>query len=273
MLRPTMLLAVLCTATAAAAAAEPFEFTSRAAVGKAGELIGTPVETPEGEDLGQVRDFAIDLDSGRIAYVVVSVGSFLIEDSLIAVDPGALQRAAGDADRLVIHADAATLRAAGRFSSDDWPLTAGVTGTSPEPTGQPDGGTATGQDGPTDRGRATISDGRKTATLSAGERRIQLIEPEDPEAAADQAGDAESADKAAQTSDAEADGAPRRGPDTRFGRLDRDGDGFLNRAEIAHELSRDDRFADIDRDGDGVIDAAEFDRWQKGGGSADAAQR
>lgn len=265
MLRPTILLAALCTATAAAAAAGPFEFTSRAAVGKAGELIGTRVETPEGEDLGQVRDFAIDLDTGRIAYVVVSVGSFLIEDSLIAVDPGALQRAAGDADRLVIHADAATLRAAGRFSSDDWPLTAGVTGTPPEPTGQPDGGAASGQGNPTDRGRATISDGRKTATLSAGERRIQLIEPEDPEPAADQAGDAESAEKAAQTSDAE--------PDTRFGRLDRDGDGFLNRAEIAHELSRDDRFADIDRDGDGVIDAAEFDRWQKDGGSADAAQR
>ncbi|MDZ7670374.1 MAG: PRC-barrel domain-containing protein [Gammaproteobacteria bacterium] len=273
MLRPTILWAALCTVTAAAAAAEPFEFPSRADVGKAGELLGTRVETPEGEELGRVSDFAIDLDSGRIAYVVVSVGSFLIEDSLIAVDPAALETVAADSDRLVIHAEAATLRAARRFSAGDWPLTADVTGTRREPAGQSGDGAAPRQDAPADRGRATISDGRKTATLSAGKRRIQLMEPEEPAPAADPADGAGIEGKAVQGGNAAADEAPRREPDTRFGRLDRDGDGTLNRAEIAHELSRDDRFADIDRDGDGVIDAGEFDLWQEDGASTDAANR
>jgi hypothetical protein len=54
----------------------------------------------------------------------------------------------------------------------------------------------------------------------------------------------------------------RETPTTLFQRLDRDGDGVLNRAEIAHELSRDDRFADIDSDGDGFIDEQEFDAWR-----------
>lgn len=268
-LRTTILGAVLCTATAAAWAAEPFEFPSRAAVGKAGELLGARVETPEGKELGLVSDFALDLNSGRIAYVVVSVGSFLIEDSLIAVDPAALQAAPDAAGRLIIHADTATLQAARRFSAGDWPLAADVTGTPGEPAVQGDVDTAPDQDAAADRGRATISDGRKTATLSAGERRIQLNEP----AASAPAADSGAGTEAEGSGEATADDARRRRPDTRFGRLDRDGDGVLNRAEIAHELSRDDRFAAIDRDGDGVIDAPEFDAWQEDGGSADAADQ
>lgn len=271
MLRPAILWAALCTASAAAAAAEPFEFPSRAAIGKAGDLLGTRVETRDGEDLGRISDFAVDLDSGRIAYVVVSVGSFLIEDSLLAVDPVALQAAPDNPDRLVIHADTETLRAARRFSAGDWPLAADVTGSPRQPEGQPGAGADPDQDASADHGRATISDGRKTATLSAGERRIQLNEPAESAPAPDSGAEAGAA---AESAGADAAGdAPRRRPDTRFGRLDRDGNGALNRAEIAHELSRDDRFADIDRNGDGVIDAAEFDLWQQDDGSADAADR
>src|SRR5690606_13294597 len=85
-----------------ASAAEPLEFGSPSAVLKASELKGRIVETRDGEELGRVQDFAIDLASGRIGYVVVSVGSFLIEDSLIAVAPDALRQSADVDGRLVL---------------------------------------------------------------------------------------------------------------------------------------------------------------------------
>lgn len=252
-----------------ATAAERFEFPDRAAIGKAGDLLGTPVRTRDGADLGRVHDFAVDLDSGRVAYVVVSVGSFLIEDSLIAVHPGALRRN-GDGDALTLDADAEALRAAGRFSSDAWPIAADVTGT-PRPDGDRAGQSEADSGAPReraadDRGRATISDGRRTATLSAGERRIDLLEQGEPQAPAEAA----EADATQRSRSAESQQRP---PATLFQRLDRDGDGVLNRAEIAHELSRDDRFADIDRDGDGFIDEQEFDAWRADDNPAEAAAK
>jgi sporulation protein YlmC with PRC-barrel domain len=52
----------------------------------AGSLKGTKVHNFAGEDLGKVDDFVLDLDSGRIAYVVLSIGGFLgIGDRLHAV--------------------------------------------------------------------------------------------------------------------------------------------------------------------------------------------
>jgi sporulation protein YlmC with PRC-barrel domain len=252
-----------------AAGAEPFEFPDRAAVGKAGELLGTPVQTRDGADLGRVQDLAVDLDSGRLAYIVISVGSFLIEDSLIAVDPTALRRSR-DADSLILEADAETLRDARRFSNDFWPLAADVTGT-PRPAGDDtlEAGAAPSTPSlPTtnDRGRATISDGRRTATLSAGMRRMELLEQDEPAAPA-----SSTDEESAQPPDAAA--PERRTPETLFQRLDRDGDGVLNRAEIAHELSRDDRFADIDSDGDGFIDEQEFDAWRAAGDQPESASK
>jgi hypothetical protein len=51
-------------------------------------------------------------------------------------------------------------------------------------------------------------------------------------------------------------------PGTQFERLDRDRNGVLDRAEIAHELERSHRFADIDVDGNGVVDEGEWQRFQ-----------
>src|SRR5258708_756370 len=47
---------------------------------------GARVHNFAGQDLGKVDDFVLDFDSGRIAYVVVSVGGFLgLGDKLFAV--------------------------------------------------------------------------------------------------------------------------------------------------------------------------------------------
>ncbi|HEX7037551.1 MAG TPA: PRC-barrel domain-containing protein [Pseudomonadales bacterium] len=225
-----------------AAAAEPLRFGSPSAVLKASELKGRIVETRDGEELGRVQDFAIDLESGRIGYVVVSVGSFLIEDSLIAVAPDALRKSADADGRLVLEASAADLRAAQRFSqSGSWPLQADVlaaAGDAP-PDAPP---AAEGEPTPrVERGTAMISDGQRTATLSAGERSIRFEPAGVPPGAAAGGGD----DAAAP-------------PATRFERLDRNRDGSLDRAEIAHELTRNDSYSAIDRDGSGGIDPDEY---------------
>lgn len=234
---------VLAGAGVSAVAAAPFEFASDSAVTRGADLRGRVVETRDGEELGRVHDFAVDLDSGRVAYVVVSVGSFLIEDSLIAVAPDALRESADPDGRLVLEAAAASLRDARRFSAGDWPRRADVLASSPsQPPPAEDG--AGDDDAPTSvqaagRGTASISDGNRTATLSAGERSIRFDNPPPPQP---------------EVADAE-----RPEPATYFDRLDRNGDGTLDRAEIAHELTRNDRYADIDSNGNGAVERAEFE--------------
>jgi len=255
------LAAALAPAMAAAAGGEPFEFSSTAAVTKAGELRGRIVETRDGEELGRVRDFALDLSSGRIAYVVVSVGSFLIEDSLIAVAPGALRDSADADGRLVLETDAASLRDAQRFSErGNWPVRADVLAAAGEPA-TPGDEAAEPEEAGSKRGTATISDGNRTATLSAGERSIRFESRSRDRSHSGSEGSPTGSDPSPGNSDARAGSAERSGgaPATRFERLDADGDGALDRAEIAHELSRSDSFSAIDRDGSGDIDVDEFD--------------
>jgi sporulation protein YlmC with PRC-barrel domain len=156
------------------------EFPNRAAISSAEGLVGRLVETRDGEELGRVRDVAIDLASGRIGYVVVAVGSFLIEDSLIAVAPGALRESAEVDGPLVLETDAASLRNARRFAGDDWPLRADVLPTGNSGRAAPGDATdTTGTAAAPARGSAVISDGTRTATLSDGERSIRDAKPDD----------------------------------------------------------------------------------------------
>ncbi|MFU8814674.1 MAG: PRC-barrel domain-containing protein [Pseudomonadales bacterium] len=238
------------------AAATPHQFPSASSITRADELVGRLVETRDGEELGRVRNLALDLSSGQVAYVVIAVASFLIDDGLIAVEPGAL-RASADADgRLVLETDAESLRAARRFSGSDWPLRADiVAGSSSPPRSRPNGSAAdTAADGvdtaaegaASGRGSAVISDGSRTATLSAGERSIRQNDGRD----ADGSG-----------AGREASAAP-----SAFDRLDRDGSGTLDRAEIAHELRPGDSFSAIDSNNDGVIQRDEYEAWQSSAG-------
>lgn len=230
---------------AAAAEEAAFRFPASADVTRASDLVGRTVETRDGAELGKVQDYAVDLASGRIAYVVISVGSFLIDDSLIAVDPRALRQTAERGGPLVLEAQPEELRDAQRFAADGWPLEADVLADAGEITASSGGARepaagerAAGQ--PARRGSATISDGTRTATLSAGERSIRVVEPPAP-------------------------AAPPADAATPFERLDSDGDGSLDRAEIAHQLSREDSFSAIDADGDGAVDRDEFEAWRGGG--------
>jgi sporulation protein YlmC with PRC-barrel domain len=268
------------SAAPAAASAPAHEFKAASSISRADDLIGRLVETRDGEELGRVRDFAIDLNSGRVAYVVVAVGSFLIEESLIAVDPRALRGSADTDGRLVLEVSVDSLRGARRFSGSDWPLRADiVAGASraPEPAAAQElagDGYAGSTDRSTgsnitssERGSAVISDGTRTATLSSGERSIRTAEPAD----AGRSGGANGTTGSGAAGDSEpspaasAAPAPAGGPREGFDRLDLDGTGALDRAQIAHELRPGDRYSAIDTNGDGLIQRSEYEAWMRSG--------
>lgn len=86
-----------------------------------GSLSGDAVTNAEGDQIADIKDLMIDLDSGRVAYVVVSYGGFLgFGDKLFAV-PWQAVRVDQDARTLVIDLDEEVLGSAPGFDKDAWP--------------------------------------------------------------------------------------------------------------------------------------------------------
>jgi sporulation protein YlmC with PRC-barrel domain len=83
-------------------------------------LIGTNVKDPQGKTAGDVRDFVIDLNTGQIAYDIVSFGGFFgVSPEYAAVPSGAITlQPFGNVARLDV--DSRTLRA-NAFSPARWP--------------------------------------------------------------------------------------------------------------------------------------------------------
>jgi len=84
-------------------------------------LSGDPVRNVQGEDLGKIEDFMIDLESGRIAYAVLSFGGVLgIGDKLFAVPWKAMTV---DTDRhcFVLNVPKERLKDAPGFDKNNWP--------------------------------------------------------------------------------------------------------------------------------------------------------
>lgn len=89
----------------------------------ASSLIGDGVVNPQGEDLGKVDEIMIDINSGRVAYVVLSVGGVLgMGDKLFAIPWDAVTI---DTDRQVFVLNVAkqTLEKAPGFDKSNWPQT------------------------------------------------------------------------------------------------------------------------------------------------------
>jgi sporulation protein YlmC with PRC-barrel domain len=87
---------------------------------KATDIIGMTVNNYQNERLGKVKDFAVDVESGRIVQVILSTGGFLgLGNTLTAVPPGALRH---DAANNVLHLNAskAKLAAALKFDTSKW---------------------------------------------------------------------------------------------------------------------------------------------------------
>jgi hypothetical protein len=226
---------------------------SAATLTRASDWLGHTVYTRDGKELGTVRDFAIDDATGKVVYVVVSVGSYLIENNLIAVAPDALQPQPNGASGLILEADPAVLPKAQRFATDSkWPAGPEVAraANAPPPAAIAETGAESAAEPAVIKepvtGTATIESSTKMAHLSANERYIKA-NPSAP------------APKPAAKKTTASNGPP---PITTFDKLDKDGDGVLNRAEFAHVITPTDNYSKIDANADGVIDRQEFEAYQ-----------
>lgn len=205
------------------------------------ELIGHPVVTDTGERLGNVEDFAIDPKSGQLSFVVISIGSFLVENSLVAVQPEALAPAASG-DPVVLRTE--DLEVAHRFNADNWPTSADVRAAGLSADASNGAQTSSGTNVGTattllsSTGSATITSGRRKATFEAGKR--EMIN-----------GPMRRTQTKPKTTQ-----KPRVIPN--FRNLDRNRDGRLSRAEIGAELNQKSGFTDLDVDANGTIDDFEY---------------
>jgi sporulation protein YlmC with PRC-barrel domain len=87
-------------------------------------MIGDDVLNPAGEDLGEIKELMIDVESGRVAYAVLSFGGFLgLGDKLFAIPWDALTLNA-DEHAFILNVDKEVLKNAPGFDKDHWPQTA-----------------------------------------------------------------------------------------------------------------------------------------------------
>lgn len=81
----------------------------------------TNVVNTKGESLGSIEEIMLDLDTGRIAYVVVSFGGFLgLGDKLFAF-PWEMMRVDMDNERVIMNVDQQRLENAPGFDKNNWP--------------------------------------------------------------------------------------------------------------------------------------------------------
>lgn len=86
-------------------------------------LVGDYVRNPQGEKLGMVEDLMLDLESGRVAYVVLSYGTLAnLKDKLFAV-PWKAFRLDTHNHRFILDVDETVLKNAEGFDQDNWPNT------------------------------------------------------------------------------------------------------------------------------------------------------
>jgi sporulation protein YlmC with PRC-barrel domain len=87
----------------------------------ANTLLGNDVYNKDGEDLGDIKEFMIDMASGRVAYAVLSFGGLLgMGDKLFAVPWAALTLDTAK-KRFTVSVLKDALKDAPGFDKDHWP--------------------------------------------------------------------------------------------------------------------------------------------------------
>lgn len=87
----------------------------------AATLEGDPVRNSTGDDLGTVDEIMIDLQSGRVAYAVLSFGGVLAMGSKLFAVPWNALRVDEDDQCFVLDVDKRTLETAPGFDKNNWP--------------------------------------------------------------------------------------------------------------------------------------------------------
>ena len=84
-------------------------------------LMGNDVYNKDGEDLGDIKEFMIDMATGRVAYAVLSFGGLLgMGDKLFAVPWPALTLDTAN-KRFTLNVPKGKLSEAPGFNKDNWP--------------------------------------------------------------------------------------------------------------------------------------------------------
>jgi sporulation protein YlmC with PRC-barrel domain len=84
-------------------------------------LQGDSVINRAGEDLGKIEDFMLNVESGQVAYAVLSFGGFMgMGDKLFAVPMRALNLDTKN-KCFVLNVDKERLKEAPGFDKDNWP--------------------------------------------------------------------------------------------------------------------------------------------------------
>lgn len=89
----------------------------------ASSLNGTGIINSKGEDLGNIKDIMIDLQSGNIAYVVVSFGGFLGMGNKLFAMPWEAFVVDEKREKVIVNIDKSVLENAPGFDKDNWPKT------------------------------------------------------------------------------------------------------------------------------------------------------
>jgi sporulation protein YlmC with PRC-barrel domain len=85
--------------------------------------IGDKIKNAAGEDLGELKELMIDVNSGQIAYAVLSFGGFLgLGEKLFAIPWQALTLDAKH-HAFILNVDKEKLENAPGFDNDNWPET------------------------------------------------------------------------------------------------------------------------------------------------------
>lgn len=87
----------------------------------ASTLKGEDVYNEQDEKLGDIKDFMLEMDTGKVAYAVLAFGGFLgLGEKLFAV-PWSSLRLDTSNKRFVMNIDKERLKTAPGFDKDDWP--------------------------------------------------------------------------------------------------------------------------------------------------------
>jgi len=87
---------------------------------RASRIVGMRVRNPQNQELGRIEDVVFDLQTGRIAYAVLSLAG-TYGSRLVAVPPTALESVADESNTLIMNMDRARLDRLASFSNDHWP--------------------------------------------------------------------------------------------------------------------------------------------------------
>jgi len=89
----------------------------------ASSIIGDKVYNPQDEKLGSVKDVMLDIQNGRIEYVVIELGGFLgVGEKFFAI-PFSLLKLDPRNQRFILNQEKSTLEVAPGFDKDHWPET------------------------------------------------------------------------------------------------------------------------------------------------------